>query len=263
MRLPIVIFTCFLDVVYALQCTSNCSMILSMSEQYQSPTNCSLITANYCSVKLVFWYEHRNYTVSFFGDDFLEQHNMGESRQFIMIETGRKKFFSYDIYHHCRETDDCAVEFAKDKIIQMTNRIYNVSKLYYDLGHVLRRRLTLSQNLACFDMNDAVRQCTVPGMSGSCQIIDDLIKHRFHRRLCLHTIHESASVNIYDSESFAMMTIKCTHMLCNGPITVAAVKKILNKNNLTDIHGRLPGTSVQTQINRYLFLITICLTFWM
>lgn len=233
-----------------------------MSERFHSPTNCSLITTNYCSVKLVFWYEHRNYTVKFSGDDFLEQHHMGDSRHFLMIETAGKKFFSYDIYHYCRDADDCAVEFAKTKIAEMTRRFYNTSKIYNDLQRVLRRRPTLSQNLACFDMNDVVRQCTVPGMSGSCQIIDDLIRHKFHRRLCLHTIHESASVNIYDSESFSMMTIKCTHMLCNGPITVAAVKKILHRHNLTDIHGRLPGTSGQIRINQYLFLITICLAFW-
>lgn len=263
MFLPIVIFTCFFDVFYALQCTSNCSMMSSMSEQFLSPTNCSLITTTYCSVKLVFWYEHRNYTMIFSGEDFLEQHQMNDNRHFIMIETTKKKFFSYDIYHHCKETDDCAVEFAKKKIVEMTSRFYNTSKLYYDLGRILRRPTSLSQNLACFDMNDVVRQCTVPGMSGSCQIVDDLIKRKFHRRLCLHTLYESASVNIYDSDSFSMMTIKCTHMLCNGPITVAAVKKILNKHNLTDIHGRLPGTSAQILINRYLFLLAICLVFWM
>ncbi|CAF3526280.1 unnamed protein product, partial [Rotaria sp. Silwood2] len=125
----------------------------------------------------------------------------------------------------------------------MTKRLYNITKIYSDLHRLLHEKSSLSTNLACFDINEAVRQCTVPGMSGSCQIVDDLIKHKFHRRLCLHSNQQSASVNIFDSGSFAVMTVRCNRMLCNGPLTIAAVKKVLQYHNITDVHGRLPGSS--------------------
>jgi hypothetical protein len=112
-------------------------------------------------------------------------------------------------------------------------------------------------------MNDGVRQCTVPGMTGSCQIIDDLIKHKFHRRLCLHSSQESASVNVYDSGGFAIMTVKCNRMLCNGPLTIAAVKKILKHHNITDANGRIPRSNAQTLSTHYLFLLTVFLSFRM
>jgi hypothetical protein len=139
----------------------------------------------------------------------------------------------------------------------MIKRSYNISSIYSDLQRILNDKSALSKNLACFDMNDVVRQCTIPGMSGSCQIIDDLIKHKFYRRLCLQSAHQSASVNIYDSGSFAAMTIKCNRMLCNGPLTITAVKKILTYHNITDVHGRILGRSSQILLNSYLFILMV------
>jgi hypothetical protein len=231
-----------------------------MYEPFILPSNCKHVSANRCSVKLLFWYNNRNYSVIFTGDPLNDNH-VADNRHFIMIETANNKFFSYDIHHVCRETDDCARIFAEQKIIQMTKRSYNMSNIYSDLRRVLHQKAALSKDLACFDMNDAVRQCTIPGISGSCQIIDDLIKHKFHRRLCLHSAQESASVNIYDSGSFAMMTVKCNRMLCNGPVTIATVRKILQYYNITDANGRLPGSSSQILLTRYLFMLTAFLSF--
>lgn len=243
-----------------IQCTDNCSMIYSIDQQFVLPSNCNYISAEHCSVKIVYWYDRGNYSVQFISDSLYEQH-MGDQRDFLMIETAKNHFFSFDIHHICKEIDDCARIFAEQKILQMTKQFYNISKLYFDLRRVLYDKNSVSKNLACFDMNDGVRQCTVPGMSGSCQIIDDLIKHKFHRRLCLHTTQESASVNIYDSGSFAMMTVKCNRMLCNGPLTIAAVKKILYRHNITDIDGRISGSSSAILLTHYLFIFMTFLSF--
>ncbi len=249
------------NLAYSLQCIDNCSMIYSMYQPFVLPSNCNHVSVNRCLVKLAFWYNHRNYSVTFTGDS-LNDNNIVDNRHFIMIETAKNQFFSYDIHHVCKENDDCARIFAEKEIIQMTKRSYNISNIYSDLRRVLYEKSALSNNLACFDMNDAVRQCTVPGMSGSCQIIDDLVKHKFHRRLCLHSAQESASVNIYDSGIFAMMTVKCNRMLCNGPLTIGAVKKILQYHNVTDVNGRIPGSnSAQILLTGYLFILTNFLSF--
>ena len=247
----------FFNLSYGLQCINNCSMNYSMSQPFILPTNCSQKTAYRCSVKLLFWYDRRNYTVTFNADSGHENHYAADNRYFIMIETAKDKFFSYEIHHLCKESDDCARLFAEQKIRQMVKRSYNISRIYSDLQRILNDKLALSKNLACFDMNEAVRQCTIPGMSGSCQIIDDLIKHKFYRRLCLDSAQQSASVNIYDSGSFAMMTVKCNRMLCNGPLTITEVKKILAHHNITDDHGRIPGRSTQILLNSYLFILMV------
>lgn len=256
----LVLLLSLFNLVYTLQCTDNCSMIYSIDQPFTLPSNCSYITADHCLVKIVFWYDRGNYSVTFISDAFNDQ-QIGDNRDFIMIETAKNKFFSYDIYHVCKEVDDCAHIFAEQKVNQMIKRSYNTTRIYSDLRRVLHEKAGLSKNLACFDMNDAVRQCTVPGMSGSCQIIDDLIKHKFYRRLCLHSAQESASVNIYDSGSFAMMTVKCNRMLCNGPLTIAAVKKILQHHNITDIGGRISGSSSPILLIHYLFILTTFLSF--
>ncbi len=251
----------FFNLTYSLQCMDNCSMNYSMSQSFVLPTNCNHISAHHCSVKLVFWYDRRNYSVTFTGDSAYDN-NMGDDRYFIMIETANNQFFSYDIHHVCKEHDDCARVFAEQKILQTIKRSYNISRIYSDLRRILYEKSALSKNLACFDMNDAVRQCTIPGMSGSCQIVDDLIKHKFYRRLCLHSAQQSASVNIYDSGGFAIVTVKCNRMLCNGPLTIAAVKKILKYHNITDVHGRIPGSGVQIRLNSYLFIWTMTFLFF-
>jgi hypothetical protein len=256
----LILLLSFVNLAYNLQCIHNCSMIYHMHQPFILPSNCNRISANRCLVKLVFWYGRSNYSVTFTGESLHDSH-VGDNRHFIMIETATNKFFSYEIQHACKETDNCARIFAERKIIQMTKRSYNISGIYSDLRRLLHEDSTLSENLACFDMNEAVRQCTVPGTSGSCQIIDDLIKHKFHRRLCLQSAQESASVNIYDSGSFAMMTVKCNRMLCNGPLTIAAAKKILQRYNVTDANGRLIGSSSQIRLTHYLFILTIFLSF--
>ncbi len=257
----LVLFVSVFNVIYGLQCTNNCSMIYSMNQPFTIPSDCHYISSYRCSVKLVFWYDRGHYVITFPGDILYDQ-NIGDNRHFIMIETAINRFFSYDINHVCRDKDDCARYFAEEKIPEMTQRFFNISNIYSDLHRILYRKSTSSsQDLACFDTTDVIRQCAVSGMIGSCQIIDDLVKYKLHRRSCQRSTHESASVNIYDSGSFAMMTVKCNRMLCNGPLTVEAVKKILHRYNITDIHGRLPGTSSHISIKFDLLILTLFLSF--
>ncbi|UJR09214.1 hypothetical protein I4U23_013462 [Adineta vaga] len=213
-----------------------------------------------CSVNLIFWFDRGNYIVTF-PDDLNNDQNLGDNRQFIMIEIAGKKFFSYDINHVCKDENDCDRHFVEMKILEMKQRLFDISNIYLELERILHYKSNLSQDLACFDTNDAVRQCALSGMIGSCQIIDDLVKYKLHRRSCQRSFHASASVNIYDSGSFAMMTVKCNRMLCNGPLTIEAVKKVLYRHNITTISGRLLGKTSQMSLKIYLFILTLCLSF--
>ncbi|CAF1101365.1 unnamed protein product [Adineta ricciae] len=230
--MPIAIF----NFVSTLQCTDNCSMSYSLDQPFILPRNCMTSSSWRCTAKLTFWFNRHNYTVTFPGE-INNDPTIGDSKQFIMIETAKTKFFSYDIDHTCADTDDCARQFIEMKVLEMRQRPYNLS--------------------TCFDTNDAVRQCAVSGMIGACQIIDDLIKYKLHRRSCQRSHHESASVNIYDSGTFAMMTVKCNRMLCNGPLTIEAVKKVLHKHNITTVSGRLPGASSHMSLKFYFVLLML------
>ena len=77
-------------------------MIYSMNQSFVLPSNCSLITTDRCSVKLLFWYERGEYIVTFPGD-FSNDPYINDNRHFLMIETTMKIFFSYDINHVCKE----------------------------------------------------------------------------------------------------------------------------------------------------------------
>ena len=161
---------------------------------------------------------------------------------------------------YVKREDDCARIFAEKKIPEMTQRIFNTSYLFSDLEKILNRQSFVAEDLLCFDTNESIRQCAVSGTSGSCQIIDDLVKRKLHRRSCQRHTRESTSVNIYDSGNFAMMTVKCNRMLCNGPLTTEAVKKILRHYNITDIYGRLPGKTSHMSLTYYLFILTLILS---
>ena len=244
MLFVLVFFISLYSSISSLQCYHNCSLIYSMYEtNLTSTTNCSLISMDRCSVKLIFWYQRYEYIVTYPGEFFNDPY-VNDNRQFLMIETGlTNKFFSYDINFVCKDQDNCAHIYAQKRIIEMTQRTYNLSRIYNDLEKILQRYHHSSNDLACFDTNEAIRQCAISNLIGSCQIVDDLVKRKLHRRSCQRSSHESASVNIYDSGSSALMTVKCNRMLCNGPLTIEAVKKVLKYYNLTDINGRLPGKS--------------------
>lgn len=244
--------------VNCLQCTDHCSMTSSIKQPFRLPTNCSYVVASRCTVKLVFWYNREDYTISW-SSELSSEHSPVENRHFLMIELANSAFFSYDVQYVCKDADDCARRFTEEKVNVMIQRSFNLSSIYRHLERLLYQRDGPSENLACFDMNDAVRQCTVPGISGYCEMVDDLVKYKVHRRLCRHGSQPSIGVNIYDSGHFAMITVKCNRMLCNGPLTIAAVKRLLRNHNITDMNGRLATDSSSNRLPFYVFMYLISL----
>jgi hypothetical protein len=243
-----VLFAGCLSLVLCLQCRTNCSMNYSMQQSFVLPLNCTYIIMNQCSVKLTVWYERDYYRVTFPGESSIDS-NLPDDRYFIMIEIGNRPFFVYDINYICKDADDCTQRFIEKNIIDIMKYSRNFSLLYVDLRRVLYRPAIHSHDLACFDTNEVIRQCSTYSIPGSCQIIYDLVKHKYHRRTCQRTYNRtSTSINIYDTTSSSIMTIACNRMLCNGPLTILAVKNILYRYRITDSHGRLlRNTSKRTR----------------
>ena len=103
-------------------------------------------------------------------------------------------------------------------------------------------------------MNNYIQQCSILDPSASCHIIDDLIRRRFCRRLCLYNQRISASINIYYSNNFIIMIVKRNWMFYNGPVTIAALKQVLQHHRIIDANSRLTGNNLQIHLSRYLFL---------
>ena len=237
----------------SLQCTDHCSMTSRMNQTFTLPSNCSYVLASRCAVKLVFWYNRGDYTVSW-SSELSPESPPTENHHFLMIELANNAFFSNAIQYACKDADDCALRFAEKKINDMIHRSFNLPSIYRHLERLLCQNDGPSDNLACFDMNEAVRQCTVSGISGYCQMVDDLLKYKVHQRLCRHSSQQSTGVNIYDSGHFAAITVKCSRMLCNGPLTIAAVKRLLRNHNITDTNGRLTADSSSRRLTSCFFM---------
>lgn len=244
--------------VYSLRCTTNCSKTYLINEPFVLPENCTSMLINRCAVKILFWYEREMYMVTFAEQFVIDT----DQSQFLMIETmTRTRFFSYEINHSCKNHDDCGRNFAEKIIRERTRRWININDVYMDLEKILARTSKETNDLVCFDSNEAIRQCAIADMIGSCQIIDDLTKLKLQRRSCQRSTSESASVNIYDSGSYAVMTVKCNRMLCNGPLTIEAVKNVLKYYNITDINSRLPAKSTRLSLKHCLLLMPLFCTF--
>ncbi|CAF0948748.1 unnamed protein product [Adineta ricciae] len=96
--------------------------------------------------------------------------------QILTIETANRRFLTYDIHHMCKTTNNCARHFVEQKISQMQNRSYNRTDIYSSLQRLLFNQSTLSENLACCNMSNDIRQCSILDPSVSCHVIDDLIR---------------------------------------------------------------------------------------
>lgn len=238
----------------SLVCLDQCSRNYTFDEKFSQPENCSSIPSYRCTVELIFWFNRRNYSVIWRSESSVEVSSM-ENRHFLMIETRRNPFFSYDIHYTCRSSDDCIRQYVEETIFQMLQKTFNLSVIYYQLEQILYQRAWSQRNLACFDLNDSVKQCSIPGTIGFCQIVDDLLKYKLHRRSCRSSDQPSVGLNIFDSEQFAAITINCNRMLCNGPLIIPAVKKLLRHHNITDVHGRIYSRSSTRFSSYFLSLI--------
>jgi hypothetical protein len=111
-----------------------------------------------------------------------------------------------------------------------------------ELFPLLSSNFSMGNNdIACFDSNEKVHQCAIATKPGACNIDQQLTGRKTITRSCDNQlIFQSQYVSIYDSGTFARFSIACNRSLCNGPMTLQAVKEVMFKHNITQtIDGRL------------------------
>jgi len=139
---------------------------------------------------------------------------------------------SYSINHRCKNKDDCAREFAEKSMRDILSRpLLDHEAIKDELLRLLSSNSSIENvDLACFDSKENVRQCGIATKPGDCLVTDLLVGRKKTNRSCTHDLVSTPQyVTIYDSSNFATFDIKCNRSLCNGPMTLQAVKEIMFK----------------------------------
>ncbi|CAF1290300.1 unnamed protein product [Adineta steineri] len=184
------------------------------------PTSCEQRKkADSCRVAVKFYYHDRRYDVEFdtsFGNQYY--------RYFYILPTN---YLSYTAMYACIDNDNCAIDFASKKVLDLSSRTFNVSSQLSSF--LLEDRQPFNSTLRCYDNEECV--------SGVCQIKYNTDNNKMDKRGC--ATDGIARVFVSDGSSLPSFDIECNRTKCNSPETYNEVKEILFRHNLTDINGRI------------------------
>jgi hypothetical protein len=250
---------------YALQCTTSCSFSSNLNATFAIPESCDRITSEkFCAFRMSLYqtnyYSSLSFKIVSSNYSFSEYHYARAA----LSDYGSIDF-SYSISHECKHTDDCALEFAKNKMPDILRRL---ATNYEDIRNELLPLLSSGSSiedtdLSCFDIKENVRQCAIAKKPSSCQATQQLMGTKKTNRSCSHDLYGSKkSVSISDFGQYASFEIKCNRSLCNGPMTLQAVKEVMFKYNITKtIDGRLNNALRLSLSSTFLILLIIVLFF--
>ncbi|CAF1363898.1 unnamed protein product [Adineta steineri] len=187
------------------------------------PTSCQQRQkADNCEVYVRFYYHDRTYAVEF-GTTFI-------SRYYRSVYILPKNYLSYTAMYSCSHNDNCAIDFANKKVLDLSNRTFNVNSVTNQLSNVLlEHRQPSDPALRCYDN----KECT----SGMCQVEYDTSNNKVNKRGCEPV--GIARVHVFDGGNLPSLDIECNRTRCNSPEAYNEVKQILFQHNLTDINGRI------------------------
>lgn len=249
---------------YALQCTKQCSFTTNLNTSFEIPNSCDQTTSvKYCAFRMSFWHQPWYSSVSFYIDSSNYSLNEYHSATAELSDSGSTGF-NYIINYECKHKDDCALEFARNKMPDILRRlaIINYDDMRTQLFPLLISNSSIEDiDLACFDSNENVRQCAIGKKLAVCQATHQLTGQKKPVRSCNHEpFHIQKSVNIVDFDGFASFEIKCNRSLCNGPMTLQAVKEIMFNHSITKtIEGRLNNSLRLSLSSTFLMLIILVL----
>ena len=177
---------------------------------------------NDCQVEISFQYDKNTYSVSF-DTSFIESYS-----RFIYVLPSN--YLSYRETYSCSKHDSCALDFAKNRVLELGNRTYDSWKLTRELAPILEEARPAGRALSCYDNDDCA--------GGVCQIEYDTKANSQRRRRC-EKEYNITRVSIYDSGNYASFEVQCNRTKCNSPETLNQVKAIFASYNLTDANGRI------------------------
>jgi hypothetical protein len=187
-------------------------------------------------------------------------------RLYVVLELdsfGSNTLF-YSSNHECKNKDDCAREFAINNAPEILRQpIIDYKSIAAELKPLLLAAPSAENtDLVCFDSNENIRQCSISTIYGECKSSDYLTEKKKIIRSCDNEKYGLKKyVSIYDSGSFSTFDFQCNRSLCNGHMTMEAVKNIMFKYNVTKtMEGRLKNNSLKLKLSKIiLMLIIICL----
>jgi tetrahydromethanopterin S-methyltransferase subunit F len=260
MQVPLLLIILVFHTSAGLRCIKNCKQIFNISQPFNdSSYRCGRPAENarLCYVKMEFFFHLDEVTMLFTIDPSI-------NHDFIRIEPGRAKQFSYQIGYACTDFDDCARTFAEKKMIEMKEKPYNISSIHDDFDVLLGRSDT-SKELICYDGNQTTNLCSAPDKL--CYLEHHQITNVTDTSSCPKEYNYfTASVVVRDQGNGAALLVRCSRDLCNTAETVNAVKQVLFKHQITDKNGRTRSWTTNTGIisigvlfNIVLALLLICM----
>lgn len=210
-------------------CFNNCTISERQGVPLVVPdNNCSKVDADFCQAIVKIRYHSREYAV-----EFKIASSASESRLIFLLPSD---YLGYTVTYSCSDSDSCALEFARKQVLELSDRTYNLSKLWSELAPSLEESRPTEMALICSDNLEC---------SGSCSIKYDLILNSERASEC-NTYATFAQVSVSDGGSYTSFEIGCTRTKCNSRDTFERVKAILASNNLTDANGRIPKESTSS-----------------
>ncbi|CAF1628152.1 unnamed protein product [Adineta ricciae] len=200
------------------RCLTNCTITGLIGEPFNISDRCDQYTkANDCKVEVEFNYYDQRYTV-IFSTAFVDYNY----RSLYITITG---FLLYRATFACGNSDNCATDFARKKVVDLSNRMINTGSVIKQLRPLLSEQR--QSPLQCYDNEE----CT-----GICKIRIKTDKNQLDQRKCDEM--SEPRVRVLDG-SVPILDIECNRTKCNSFETVDQVKQILYQHNLTDINGRI------------------------
>ena len=212
------------------QCPSNCTISGRFGDPLVIPDGlCTIETGSNCNAAIRFHYHENRYYLSF-STAFVSMYS-----RFIYALTSN--YLSYSISFSCSHSNDCAMEFAKKKVLDLASRNYSSQLVGLELNPFLNEYRQPGNQLVCYDGD----RCSGP----VCQIEYDTKSKSSRKRGC-NFEDIPARVSVYDGGSYSTFDINCNRTACNSPETYIKIKEIFARHNLTDADGRINGVPILT-----------------
>lgn len=210
------------------RCLTNCTISAYMGQPLIVPDGrCAVGSGDNCQAQVRATYHDNTYAVTF------DTSYVSSYSRFIYILT--TNYLSYSATYSCSGNNDCALEFARNKVLDLSNRTYNAYMVGLELKPLLEERRPTGSSLRCYG-NDI---CT----GGLCEIEYNPKSNAQRKRGCTWE-DVPVRVSVYDSGSYTSLGVDCNRTECNSVDTVSEVKRILARHNLTDADGRINGSPI-------------------
>ena len=193
---------------------------------------CSTTTAAACQIRLSFQFETGSYSVTF--------GTASVARYVVTTEARPPNYLNTFMTYSCTDSDSCALDFAKQKVTELSARKYNLTGISTDLTGIVKQTPQTQTALVCVDDDIC--------LDGVCKIEFDTVSNAQTMKGC-----EKNSANVGatagGSAGTGSFDVKCNQPKCNTPETLNKAKAIFAKYNLTDADGRIVDVGRKSNAN--------------